>query len=285
MKQSESNAADDWRERFARDGFLSPVRILDESEALAHRRRMERAERSFGDLHYQGKVYTILRSPMELATHPRVLDVVNALIGPNVLLWNGTYIVKEPHSSAHVSWHQDLAYWGLAGEDQVSVWVALSAANESSGGMRMVPGSHRFGRRSHSLTPDDSNVLYQGQTVEDVEESNAVFCELLPGEASFHHGWTLHASLPNESSDRRIGFNVQYVATHMRQTRHDRDTAILVSGVDTYGHFGEDTPAAADLEPAAVARQQELDRQVRETMGTRPLRGRPEISHREISRG
>lgn len=267
MKQPESNAADDWRERFARDGFLSPIRILDESEALAHRRRMERAERSFGDLHYQGKIYTILRSPMELATHPRVLEVVNALIGPNVLLWNGTYIVKEPRSSAHVSWHQDLAYWGLDGDDQVSMWVALSPASESSGGMRMVPGSHRFGRRSHSLTPDDSNVLYQGQTVGDVDESQAVFCELLPGEASFHHGWSLHSSLPNNSSDRRIGFNAQYVATHMRQTQHDRDTAILVSGVDDFGHFGEDIPATVDFDPAAVARQRQLDRQVRETMG------------------
>ena len=267
MKQSECTPADDWRERFARDGFLSPIRILDLSEALAHRRRMERAERSFGDLHYQGKVYTILRSPMELATHPRVLEVVNALIGPDVLLWNGTYIVKEPHSSDHVSWHQDLAYWGLDGDDQVSMWIALSDANESSGGMRMVPGSHQFGRMSHSLAPDDSNVLYQGQTVEDVDEGNAVVCELLPGEASFHHGWTLHASLPNESSDRRIGFNAQYVATHVRQTQHDRDTAVLVSGVDTHGHFGKDVPATVDLDPAALARQRELDRQVRETMG------------------
>ena len=267
MKQSESNAAGEWRERFERDGFLSPIRILDESEALAHRRRMEQAERSFGDLHYQGKVYTILQSPMELATHPRVLAVVNALIGPNVLLWNGTYIVKDAHSAAHVSWHQDLAYWGLDGEDQVSMWIALSAANESSGGMRMVPGSHRLGHRRHALTADGSNVLYQGQTVGDVDEGQAVFCELVPGEASFHHGWTLHASLPNESSDRRIGFNAQYVATHMRQTRHDRDTAILVSGVDTYGHFGKDMPATGDLEPAAVARQRELDWQVRETMG------------------
>ncbi|MDE0419332.1 MAG: phytanoyl-CoA dioxygenase family protein [Gammaproteobacteria bacterium] len=266
-KQSECTPADGWRERFARDGFLSPVRILDDAEALAHRRRLERAERSFGDLHYQGKVYTILRSPMELATHPRVLEVVNALIGPNVLLWNGTYIVKAPHSPAHVSWHQDLAYWGLDGDDQVSMWIALSPANESSGGMRMVPGSHRFGRRRHALTSDRANVLYQGQTVEDVDDSNAVFCELLPGEASFHHGWTLHASLPNESSDRRIGFNAQYVATHMRQTRHDRDTAVLVSGVDTYGHFGRDVPATGDLEPEAIARQRELDRQVRESMG------------------
>ena len=63
MKQSERNTADDWRGRFSRDGFLSPVRILEEADAAAHRRRMEQAEALFGDLHYQGKVYMGLTGP------------------------------------------------------------------------------------------------------------------------------------------------------------------------------------------------------------------------------
>jgi len=253
--------------RFRRDGFLAGVTILDGGEAAAHRARMMTAEASFGPLHYQAKVYTILRSPLELATHPRVLTVVKALIGPNVLLWNGTYIVKEPHTPAFVSWHQDLAYWGLDGDDQVSMWLALSPARVENGCMRMVPGSHRAGRRGHRTTRDDDNVLYQGQTVEHVEESAALACELDPGQASFHHGWTLHSSLPNVSDERRIGFNAQYIATHMRQTQHERDTALLVCGVDNYGHFGKDVPAEADLDPDAVIRQRDLDRMVRETMG------------------
>ena len=260
-------AGDERGEQFLRDGFLSPAAIMDGPEAAIHRARMERAEASFGDLHYQAKVYTILRSPMELATHPRVLEVVKSLLGPNVLLWNGTYIVKEPRTPALVSWHQDLAYWGLDGDAQVSMWLALSRADEASGCMRMVPGSHRDGRRRHRQTPDASNVLYQGQTVEDVDESEAVLCALRPGEASFHHGWTLHSSMPNHSDDRRIGFNAQYVATHMRQTQQDHDTAVLVAGVDDFRHFGDDIPAADDLDPEAVARQRELDRRVRETMG------------------
>ena len=253
--------------RFRRDGFLAGVPILDRHEAAAHRARMVAAEASFGPLHYQAKVYTILRSPLELATHPRVLAVVKALIGPNVLLWNATYIVKEPRNPAFVSWHQDLAYWGLDGEDQVSMWLALSPARGENGCMRMVPGSHRPGRRGHRTTRDDDNVLYQGQTVEDVDESTAVACELDPGQASFHHGWTLHSSLPNASGERRIGFNAQYIATHMRQTQHERDTALLVCGVDDYGHFGQDVPAESDLDPHAVERQRDLDRMVRETMG------------------
>ena len=267
MNQTRPDSSNAPGARFRRDGFLAPVHIMDAAEAATHRERLEQAEAVFGDLHYQAKVYTILRSPLELATHPRVLETVTSLIGPNVLLWNATYIVKEPDSIAHVSWHQDLAYWGLDGDDQVSMWLALSPANETSGCMRMVPGSHLAGRLGHRPTEDASNVLYQGQTVDDVDDSVAVACTLHPGEASFHHGWTLHSSTPNRGNDRRIGFNAQYIATHIRQTQDTRDTAMLVCGVDAFHHFGADSPASADLDPDALHRQRELDRQVRETMG------------------
>ena len=255
-------------ERYKRDGYLSPVRIVGEGEAAVHRDRLEQTETVFGPLHYHAKIHTILCSPLELATHPRVLDIVEALLGPNILLWNATYIIKEPQTPAHVSWHQDLTYWGLSGEDQVSMWLALSPAHEMNGCMRLAPGSHRVGRRVHRTTDIGSNVLFQGQTVDGVDESQAVFCPLRPGEASFHHGWTLHCSPPNLSDERRIGLNVQYLATNMLQTKHGQDTAMLVRGVDAYGNFGTDIPAREDLQPEALARHRELDRLYRETAGT-----------------
>ena len=253
--------------RYRRDGYLSPMRIVDEAEAASHRRRLEQAEAEFGPLHYQAKVHTILRSPLELVTHPRVLDIVEALIGPNILLWSSTYIIKEPQTEGHVSWHQDLTYWGLSGDDQVSMWLALSPATQANGCMRLAPGTHLGGRRHHRNIESDSNILYQGQTVDDVDESATVFCPLQPGEASFHHGWTLHASPPNRSDARRIGLNAQYIATHMRQTKHERDTAMLARGVDSFGHFGVDIPARRDLDPQALERHRELDRLYRETIG------------------
>ena len=255
-------------ESYARDGFLAPVAILSEDEAAHHRARLEAAEAEFGPLHYKAKVHTILRSPYELATHPRVLDVVEALIGPDVLLHNVTYIVKEAGSRSHVSWHQDLTYWGFDGDAQVSMWLALSPATAESGCMRMVPGSHLAGRRAHTPTRDPTNVLLQGQTVAGVAEETAVLCPLRPGEASFHHGWTLHASLPNRSTERRIGVNVQYLAPHIRQTKHDFDSALLVRGEDRYRHFQTDLPAQVDLDPAALARHRELDRRYAAIAGT-----------------
>lgn len=255
-----SHGSSSLKARFHRDGFLSPVSILDEREATEHRGRMEKAEAVFGRLHYKSKVHTIFSDAARLAADPRALDVVEQLIGPDILLFDGTYIVKEPRTEAHVSWHQDLTYWGFSGDEQVSMWLGLSPANEDNGCMRMVPGSHVGGRLRHEDTPDGNNLLHRGQTVKDVAEEHAVACPLRPGQASFHHGWTLHSSTPNRSYDRRIGFNVQFIAPSMRQLFNPHETALLVRGHDAFRHFKPDVPAGVDFEPSAVARHAELDR-------------------------
>ena len=254
-------------QRYHRDGYASPVRIVDPDEANHRRARLETAETRFGPLHYRSKAHTILTSPFELATQSAVLDIIAAMIGPDILLFNATYIIKEPQTATHVSWHQDLTFWGLSDDDQVSMWLALSPATPTSGCMRMIPDSHKQGRFDHRVMQDDDNVLLQGQTVTGVDESRAVMCPLAPGEASFHHGWTLHASMANNSDERRIGLNVQYLAPHVRQTKHDLDTALLVRGQDAYQHFGTDIAATGDLEPAAVQRQKELEALYVKTVG------------------
>jgi len=255
-----NNSANDTNaSTYNRDGFLSPVRLLDASDAQAHRSRMEEAEKTLGSMHYKSKIHTLLTSPYELATLPAALDIVESLIGPDILLYNVTYIIKEPNTATHVSWHQDLTYWGLSDDDQVSMWLALSPATLDSGCMQMLPGSHTNGVMPHETTEDDNNVLLQGQTVKGIDTSRAIACTLEPGEASFHHGWTLHASMPNNSNDLRIGLNVQYLAPHIKQTKHDLDTAILVRGSDQYQHFKGDTPASIDLDPAAIKKQEALE--------------------------
>jgi hypothetical protein len=249
----------DLKQNYERDGFVSGVKIVEPATASIHRKAMEKAEFKIGPLHYKSKAHTILQSPLELATLPKVLDIIEGLIGPNILIYNVTYIVKEANTPTYVSWHQDLTYWGLSHDDQVSMWLALSPAKLESGCMRMIPGSHISGRQNHTIIEDQENVLFQGQTVRDVDENKAVVCSLEAGEASFHHGWTLHASMPNNSCDRRIGLNVQYIAAHVHQTKHDIDSAMLVRGHDQYKNFLPDIPAKNDLEPAALARQKELE--------------------------
>jgi len=248
------------RSDYDRLGFLSPVDVINEQEALQHRNLMQDAENRIGPLHYMAKIHTILRSPYKLVSHPRILDVVEQLLGPDILLYNSTYIIKEPNTPTHVSWHQDLTYWGLDSADQVSVWLALSITDEQSGCMRMIAGSHAKGCLEHDISvKDKDNVLFQSQKVCGVNEQDAVYCPLKPGQASFHHGWTLHSSLPNHSGDRRIGLNIQYIAPHVRQTKLPGYPALLLRGKDRFHYYEKEHGAACDLDPAAMAWREQMD--------------------------
>ena len=244
----------------AERGYVSPVRVLDEAGAAEHREALEAAEAQLGPLHYRDKVHTVLSSAYELCTHPTVLDAVEHFIGPDILLYNSTYIIKEPGAASHVSWHQDLTYWGLVDDDaQVSMWLALAPATLESGCMEMLPGSHLSGRVEHRPTDDADNVLLLGQQIDEVDTSTAVPATLEPGEASFHHGWTIHASRPNVSDDRRIGLNVQFLAPHNRSRSETPQSAMLVRGTDPHGFYAVDDAPSANLAPDAIARWEALD--------------------------
>ncbi len=232
---------DEFSRRYQANGFISGIRVLSLAEAAHHRTCLERAEASLGQsLHYLNKIHTVIPAAYEIATHPYLLDLVEALIGPDILLYNATFIIKEPMSAAFVSWHQDLTYWGFDGTDQVSAWVALSPANAVSGCMQMIPGSHRQGIYPHITSDDPNNILLQSQALADPDMDQGELCELKPGEVSLHHGWTVHCSLPNGTTDRRIGLNIQYIRPSMRQTQCNRDSAMLVRGSDRYQHFATD---------------------------------------------
>lgn len=254
-----------YSEAYSRDGFISPMRIISEHDATYHRAQLEDAETKLGkSLHYVTKVHTILTSPWALATHKKALDLVEELIGPDILIYNVSFIIKEAGTESFVSWHQDLTYWGFNGDQQVSMWLALSPAAETSGCMRMIAGSHRTGQMPHSDTRDENNVLSRGQEVTNIDERKAVTCPLQPGEASFHHGWTLHASSPNQGNDRRIGLNVQYIAPSLRQINNAKDTAILVRGRDEFGYYMSDIPAITNLDSNALQRLAALDKQMKD---------------------
>jgi hypothetical protein len=252
------------RERYRADGFVHPVTVMTPAEAAGFRSRMEVAERRYGALHYVIKPHLVLEVADALAHWPKLLDAVEDVLGPDLLLWDATFILKEPSAPAFVSWHQDLTYWGLESDDPddvASVWLALSPATVESGCMRMVPGSHRGGPRAHRETRDAANVLSRGQTVDlDEAAERAVDTPLQPGQLSLHHGWTLHASGPNRSSDRRIGFNMNFLRPRVRQARHAGDFAMLMRGRDPFGHFRPEPRPAGDYTPEAIALQAEIAR-------------------------
>ena len=69
----------------------------------------------------------------------------------------------------------------------------------------------------------------------------------------------MHKSNPNNSNDRRIGLNIQYLATHVKQLKHNKDSAICVRGVDKFKNFLVDKPAIKDLSSNAVKKFYNMD--------------------------
>ena len=255
------------KESYFENGYYSPLKIYNENDAKYFRNKLENTERKIGKIHYIVKTYTIMKWVYEIATNNILLDFVEEIIGKNILLYNATFIIKEPNTKTHVSWHQDLTYWGFDNnEKQVSAWLALSKADNISGCMQMIPGSHKNGFFEHHSTEDKNNVLSRGQTVKDIDINNAVSCPLEPGEVSFHHGLTLHASQPNSSNDRRIGLNFQFISTDMKQLKSKNDSAICVRGIDTYNNFTKDKVAKDDFDHEAYKYLIELNNHYNETI-------------------
>jgi non-haem Fe2+, alpha-ketoglutarate-dependent halogenase len=238
-------------------GYLAPIGVLSPERAAHYRRRLEAAETANGGP-FQGamkqKPHLLFTWLDDLVREPAVLDAVEGVIGPNILCWASGFFTKEAHDPSYVSWHQDLTYWGLEPADIVTAWVALSPSTPEGGCMRVVPGSHKQDVLPHTETFAEHNLLSRGQEIQvEVDEREAVDLVLQPGEMSLHHVKLIHGSGANRADDRRIGFAIRYVPTYVRQTAGPEDSAMLVRGVDTYHHFLEETPPAADLDDAALA--------------------------------
>jgi ectoine hydroxylase-related dioxygenase (phytanoyl-CoA dioxygenase family) len=243
-------------EAFRRDGFHFPVRVMSAGEARRYRDRLEAHERGTGaplQSNMRHKVHLLFTWADELIRHPRILDAVEDLIGPDILCWTSTFFIKEASTPDFVSWHQDSTYWGLDSDDVVTAWLALSDAPIESGAMKFIPGSHRGEQLPHADTFHQHNLLSRGQEIAvKVDEEKAVYVPLQAGEISLHHVKLAHGSAPNTTADRRIGFAIRYIPPHVRQLKV-RDSAMLVRGVDRCGHYDAERPPAADLDEAALA--------------------------------
>ena len=241
--------------RYERDGFYFPVQVMSPAEAHAIRADVEVAERHFAERgeRLRHRPHLVVTALDRLIRNETMLDAIEDLIGPNILCWTSLFFTKNARDPAFVSWHQDSTYWGLSTADVVTAWIALSPSTVESGAMRFAPGTHKLDQISHRETFGEHNMLTRGQIVDhEVDENEAVDVVLQPGEASLHHVRLIHGSGPNNADDRRIGFAIRYIPTHVRNVV-GRDFAALVRGVDEYGHFDVERRPERDLEPEALA--------------------------------
>jgi len=208
-------------EQYHDEGFISPVRVISENEALSIKNQLEQVEADFpGEINAQSRNNLHLSFAFldALAHNTIIVDAMEDLIGPDIALWASVMFIKEPSSKQYVSWHQDATYMGLDSIDFPTPWIALSPSNRDTGCMTMISGSHHSEIQIHKDTFAENNILTRGQVIPEVDKSKAIDLILEPGEMSIHHGAIIHGSQPNNSDQRRIGFSLQsYVPPSIKQ--------------------------------------------------------------------
>ena len=208
-------------DHYKNKGYVSPVSALSSIEAKEIRDEIEKIEKNWpGALEGINRNYIHLISPMlnKICLNKNILDAVESVIGKDILICGTTLFIKDPKEKGFVSFHQDAKYIGLEPNNWVTVWVAITDANENNGCMRMLPGSHKDNLKHHEEKFDDNNLLTRGQTIENVSLDNTDPVILKAGEMSLHHPLIVHGSGLNYSNDRRIGFVIQsYIGTNVKQ--------------------------------------------------------------------
>ena len=248
-------------QQYREQGYVAPIRVLSSAEAAAVRSKLEQFEAGAGPLagKIRQKSHLLFTWLNDLIRHEKILDAVEDVIGLDILCWGTSFFIKEPRNPAFVSWHQDSTYWGLDPADVVTAWVALSDSTVENGAMRVMPATHLMDQIAHNDTFLSDNLLSRGQEVMvDVDESKAKTLVLSAGEMSLHHVRLIHGSDPNPSDDRRIGFAIRYLPTHVRQIAGTHDWATLVRGEDRFGNFEPERRPDADMSESALAYHAEV---------------------------
>lgn len=240
---SEARLAD-----YKRLGFLDSIPVLSADEVRFFRGQVDRTCQALG-----GRVtrfdaaHLFFRWAWDLGTHPRIVDCLEKVIGPNILLKSTRVFYKHGPSRAFVGWHQDGITERIEDAHVPAIWLGLTEATVANGCLRVVPRSHRLGLIPHAERPDPDNLTGGGTTAQMAIDSPRDIV-MRAGEMSLHHPLVLHGSNPNLTDGPRIGFSATYATPTLRGS----NTPVAWVRGDRPRHNFEvfDGPPTADFEQA-----------------------------------
>lgn len=234
---------------YKQQGFLNAIPVLEGIEAAHYASEFDRMEQQVGkekaqieliDCHFDEQFI------WQLAIHPTILDCIEDLIGPDILLLATHFFNKYGDGNlgeSYVAWHQDVTFWGLEPPLAITAWYAVDDSDVENGCMQVIPGSHDLGLLEHGKASQEGNLLSINQEAPVSEEMarTAVDLELAAGSMSIHDGTLIHGSLPNQSTRRRCGLTLRYVPTHVSQIQDNSFgknwQTLLVRGEDKHHNF------------------------------------------------
>ena len=133
-------------ETYQETGVAFPIKIFDLEDKLYFQKAFEDFEKVFESkptAEQMKQLHLFFPWAYQLVTHPGILNVIEQVLGPNIIVHSSSIFCKYPNDPSFVSWHQDGFYYDLNKSKLASAWIALSDSNTANGCMRVVPGTHK----------------------------------------------------------------------------------------------------------------------------------------------
>ena len=154
----------------------------------------------------------LTRTWLSFCAQPEILDLVESLIGPDIILWGSQVFCKPAATGMEVPWHPDGEYWPIKPLATCSAWIAIDDVAIDNGAMRYIPGSHRAQRLfPHAVSERGDLALNRVLDPSCYDETTAAYDELTSGQLSLHDVYLIHGSAANTSGKRRAGFAIRYM--------------------------------------------------------------------------
>jgi hypothetical protein len=204
---------------YEEQGFLHSIPILSTEEVEYYREQVEATCNAVGgQVSRLDAPHLFFRWAWNLSTHPRLLDCLEPLLGPNILLKSTRIFYKHGKTDSFVGWHQDGITEEIEDACVPAIWLGLTPATVENGCLRVVPRSHRLGLIPHVNRPHADNLTTGGITAQAAIDAPYDLV-MRPGEMSLHHPLVLHGSNPNRSGESRIGFSATYGNNALKNSR------------------------------------------------------------------
>jgi non-haem Fe2+, alpha-ketoglutarate-dependent halogenase len=257
---------------YRRDGYSFPHAALNDAELQDCRDGLARYEAwlgkpvNMGDWRWRSAAYAFLPWLDRLIRNERILDAVQDLVGPDILVFTTTFFIKEANSPTFAAWHQDATYFGIEPYEHVTAWVALSDATAEAGCMEVVSSRGAARQMHHAALGLKDSINGGGQAVvEEFDQGDTAMMAVPAGSFSLHHTLCTHRSAPNRSNHRRVGIGISYIPARCRVTSSVRMRVPLARGENTGGNFDIlPPPTEGEFHPAAIARHEDAYRRYRD---------------------
>ena len=200
-------------ERYHEDGFIIPrYRMsLETLEAI----KVDYDKLLVRNPEFKDYCPSLLRYDLgflNYARDPIILDMVEQILGPDIILWNSSLFAKPAGDGKKTPWHQDGEYWPLRPLATCTVWIALDDATVENGCLKFMSGSHKDKRLRPHRTSDDLNLtLHQELLESEYDDQKAFYLELEAGQMSLHDVYLLHGSEANSSPNPRRGMTMRFM--------------------------------------------------------------------------